>query len=138
MPQRKELYKDIEIQGRRWRIRKMDARTASYWLNKIMLTSGSAKSQGEFSAAAAKMLGGMSKADYADFQNDCLSVCFELQEMQGQIVPMPVLRIDGSWNVEGLDYDLQTVMELTMSGFVAGVSDDFFDEGGSKDSGLQT
>ena len=41
------------------------------------------------------------------------------------IAPVPVLRVDGTFNVPNLEYDLKTVMALTMQAFVFSVQDPF-------------
>jgi hypothetical protein len=138
MANKRETFKDIEEGGRKWRIGKWDARLAQYWVNKLVMSGGRVSehsSPEEIQAVVAQNIASLGKPDYFDFQKDCLKVCAELQEMaNGQVSPVPVLRIDGSWNVEGLDYDMKTVMALTMTAFTFSVQDPFFDESESGES----
>ena len=134
MPNKRETHKDIEESGRKWRIRKWSARLANYWINKLVLGARASMMQGEdMQTAVAAKLAGLNKADFFEFQNDCLSVCSELQEMpDNSVAPIPVLRVDGTWNVADIDDDNNLVMALTMQAFVFSVQDPF-DGNGSKE-----
>jgi len=135
VPNKRELYKDIEEGGRKWRIGKWNARLANYWLNKLIMKARVAGREGISVDAVVGNLAALNKADYFEFQNDCLSVCSELTELaDGQKAPVPVLRVDGTFNVPELDYDNETIMALTLSAFMFSVQDPFFEESKSEGS----
>ena len=75
-----KTYKDIEEGGRKWRVGKWNARLANYWINKLLAGAAGRLMGNEASmqAAVAANLAALSRADYFEFQNDCLSVCSEL------------------------------------------------------------
>ena len=119
---KKQMYKDIEEGGRKWRIGKWSARLANYWTLKILAAMEESRrgpSQETVQPSLADCIGTFSKADFMDLQKDCLSVCSELQNLaDSQIAPIPVLRVDGTFNVPDLDYDVMTVMALVMQAIV--------------------
>jgi hypothetical protein len=129
MESKKPAYKDIEAGGRKWRIARWSARLATYWTFKIiagMQTSRRGAAQETILPSVAEITGSFSKADFFDFQNDCLSICSELQVMaDGQTVPIPVLRVDGTFNVPDLDHDLNIVMDLVMQALMFSIGELF-------------
>ena len=122
---KRETTKDIELAGRKWRIKKFDALTGSYIAYKLlsqMLPGGMDKQLGNMPEGRAVM----SKEDFVALQKDCLSVVQELKPAGDTELPVAVILSNGKWGVEGLEDDTVTVLSLTIHALVHNVSG-FFD-----------
>lgn len=125
-----ENYKDIELSGRKWRIKKFDARTGSYILFKVLglftpvLKSLDIKSIKEIkdeninlTEIAANMMS-LEEKDFKYIQDKCLQVCYEI--LPGG--PAPVLNDSGNYGVIGIENDIATVLGLTAHALVFNIS----------------
>lgn len=122
---KRETTKDIELAGRKWRIKKFDALTGSYIAYKLlsqMLPGGMDKQLGNMPEGRAVM----SKEDFVALQKDCLSVVQELKPAGNTELPVAVILSSGKWGVEGLEDDTVTVLSLTIHALVFNVAG-FFD-----------
>lgn len=122
---KRETTKDIELAGRKWRIKKFDALTGSYIAYKLlsqMLPGGLDKQLGNMPEGRQIM----SKEDFSSLQKDCLSVVHELKSAGSNDLPIAVILPNGKWGVEGLEDDTVTVLSLTIHALVFNVSG-FFD-----------
>jgi hypothetical protein len=122
MPETKRITtKDLTIGGKEYRIKKMDARLASY-------VAFECKSFMPGSNDAGKMIGGaqsgMSRKEFFSLQNDCLSVCFHI-EKAGEIA---VLDAVGNFQNKELECDAKTVILLTVQSLAFNVTDFFGEE----------
>ena len=137
--EKREISKDVEIGGRKFRISKFDALTGSYIAYKVMTQmlpmlsglQGSPDDPGKVSAVISGLMQGkasMSKADFIDLQRDCLSVCSEVKMVGSQEAPVRILLENGSWGVEGLENDVSTVLMLTVHALFFNLQS-FFDVG---------
>ena len=127
MPKR-ESFKDIDIQGRKWRITRFDALTGSYIAYKLlfqMLPMGIEENVPGMNLPKGRSL--MTKEEFVDLQKDCLAVCSELTVVGNQQVPIPILMRGGSWAIDGIDQDIMLVMVLTMHCLVFNISS-FFEQ----------
>ena len=127
MKQPTENYKDVEITGRTFRIKKFDARTGSFMLLKITgllaplfknVELNKLKDVKEVSdvnldafniSGIMSQLGGLSEDDFTYVQDKCLQVC-------GEMLPagfVPILNANGTFAVQGLEEDTMTVLALT-------------------------
>ena len=143
MSSQRELFKDIELSGRRWRIKKFDPLTGSFVLMKVMnkvahIVLGALggtftkEDQNMLAMSVSQSLGDFSKQDLAAIQTDCLRVCSELKFINDkEDAPLPVLMNDGRWGVSGLDDDIITVLALTGHALVFNMLP-FFEEGALK------
>lgn len=122
-----ENFKDVEINGRTFRIRKFDARTGSFMLLKItgllaplfknldLSKLKEAKDASEVKLEALNIpglmseLGNLSEKDFEYVQGKCLQVCSELLPAG----PTPVLNSNGTFGVAGIEDDTMTVLALT-------------------------
>lgn len=122
-----ENYQDVEIMGRKFRIKKFDARTGSYMLLKIMgLVTPlfrkvdfdklkDVKDVNDVNIGAIDILGlvtelaSLPEKEFNYIQEKCLRVCSELLAAG----PTPVLNENGSFGVLGLEDDTMTVIALT-------------------------
>lgn len=118
---KRETTKDIELAGRKWRIKKFDALTGSYIAYKLlsqMLPGGMDKQLGNMPEGRAVM----SKEDFVALQKDCLSVVQELKPAGNTELPVAVILSSGKWGVEGLEDDTFTVLSLTIHALVFNVA----------------
>ena len=112
--------KDVTIGGKEYRIKKMDARLASFVAFQLKALMPSTNDAGEMIGGAQ---GGMSRKEFFQLQNDCLSACYHL-EKAGEI---SVLDGHGVFQNKELEGDAKTVILLTIQALAFNVTD-FFDE----------
>lgn len=123
-----ENYKDIDINERKFRIKKFSALTGGFMLIKIagilapffknldLSKFKDAKDPSEVNLAALNIpgimaeLGNLSEDDFNYIQKKCLQVCSEM--MPAGLVP--ILNDNGSFGVIGLEEDTMTVLALTV------------------------
>lgn len=112
----KELFKDIDVGKRRFRISKFDALTGSYIMYTLltqMLPMGLGKripGLENFAIESASM----SKEKFMEIQRDCLRACSEVVPVEGQVTLMPLLMVDGRWGVAGVENDAPLILNLTV------------------------
>ena len=126
---KREDYKDIEINGRKWRIGKFDALEGSYMLFKIigvisplLMKKGAENESGEVNYT--EMLSGittLSKNDFKEIQISCLKVCSE--NLAAGLAP--ILNENGTYGVIGIERDTSTVLALTVHSLMFNVADFF-------------
>ncbi len=122
--EKRDLYKEFEFRGRKWRIGKFDAMTGSYVAYKLMSeVLPMAGVSNQLGVAAPPGSPTMSKQDFMELQKDCLSVCAEL--LPGG--PAPVLNGNGSWGVSDVEFDAVAVLALTIQTLIWNLAS-FFDE----------
>lgn len=133
---KREIFKTVEISGRKWRIGKFDAMTGSYMLikvtgiiapllkglDRINLKDGELPDiKGIDTAGAMSGLSGLSEDDFNYVYNKCLQVCFE--DLPGG--PAQVLNPNGTFGVIGLDFDAATTLALTAHTLIFNVANFF-------------
>ncbi|NOU95590.1 hypothetical protein GC093_20490 [Paenibacillus sp. LMG 31456] len=130
-----EKHKDVEINGRTFRIKKFDALTGSFMLIKITgllaplvknMDLGKLKGVNDVSEVDLKAfnipgimegLGSLTEEDFKYVQERSLRVC-------GEMLPAgftPVLNGEGNFGVLGLEDDTMTVLALTTHALVFNV-----------------
>ncbi len=148
-----ELYKSIEINGRKFRIKKFSARDGSFIVVKVAGLLAPMFEGVKWSNMAnvkkpedvdisqiniAQMFGKLTELKESDFgylQEKCLRVCEE--ELKAGYTP--VLADNGTFAVNNLDDDVLTVMALTVHALVFNLSGFFTGTGlGGLLSGLLT
>lgn len=130
---KREMYKEIDLGGRKWRIGRFDALTGSYITTLLMmqmLPMGMEDQMGLSSMAAGRSL--MNKQTFFDVQKDCLRVVHELKLVGDMMAPMPLMLEDGRWGVADIENDVPTILGLTIQALVFNISD-FFQEGALND-----
>lgn len=134
---KKETFKDIVLAGKKYRVVKFDALTGSFIAYQVMtkmlpaimkMQSASPEQQAAGIMSGAQSMG---KEEFIAFQKDCLSVCYEMQNVGGQEVPSPVIMADGRLAVAELKEDVMTVLSLTIHALLFNVTS-FFDENALK------
>lgn len=120
MPETKRITeKLLEVSGRKFKIKKLDARMASYLAFQIasFIPMGSG-AEGVMNGASK----GMTRKDFYSLQNDCLSACYHV-EKAGEI---PVLDDNSNIQDPQLSTDAKAVILLTINSLAFNVTD-FFD-----------
>ena len=119
-----EKYKDIEINGRRFRLNKLNARTGTYMLLKITKILPPILENLDFDKLDSdninfkdlnltKVLSPIFDMDEKEFnyiQDNCLKVVEEILPAG----PQPVLDNNGQWGVINIEFDMALVMNLTL------------------------
>ncbi|OOM74000.1 hypothetical protein CLPUN_42380 [Clostridium puniceum] len=129
------LYKDIEVDGRKFRLNKLDARTGSYMSVKLMGILTPLFENVDLSnlkdiklndlniAKMTKTLFKMPEEDFRFVQDNCLQLVKELLPAG----PQKVLDEYGKWGVLDIEFDTGLVMNLTIQSLVFNVTG-FFKE----------
>lgn len=130
------LYKDIEVDGRKFRLNKLDARTGSYMTFKLgdiltplfenveLSSLEDIKLSDLNIAKMANTLFKMSEEDFRFVQDNCLQIVDELLGAG----PQKILNKYGEWGVDDIEFDTCLVMNLTIQSLVFNVTG-FFKEG---------
>lgn len=119
----KPKTKIIEVNNRKYKLSKLDARTGSYVAFKLAAVIAPALKDGNVEQA----LGQVSKlprAEFDEMQTLLLQTVTEVKEVNGEELPMPLLR-NGAFIDESLNYDVSAVMQLTVQAAVFNVGDFF-------------
>lgn len=136
----KEKTKIIEVNQKKYRLTKLDARSGSYLAFKIVaaavpaLGNNSAKTKealGNTSAmtkeALASIVTSMSRKEFDELQTMLL---VKVQKLVGsEDTPMPIMKPNGVFVDEELEYDVATVINLTVSCIMFNIGG-FFNEAG--------
>ena len=133
---KRETQKVVELGGRKWQIRMMDAETGSWVALKLAsklagiimsAMDGGLQDPLVIGISAAQALGTLGRNEIGELQREALSVVSELITLNGKEEPLAVRMNNGAWGVDGLDDDLPLVMTLvthsllfTVSPFFAG------------------
>jgi len=126
---KREKFKDIEIEGRKFRINRFDALTGSYIASLLLmqiLPMAIGKKLGFKNLGQEGSL--MKKETFIDLQKDCLKVCQEITKVENTEMPMSVMLPDGRWGVEGLENEITIVLPLVIQTLVFNLKD-FFQDG---------
>jgi len=125
---KREQFKDVEVNGRRFRIGRFDALTGSYITTLLLMQMLPMGLEDRIPGVSSKGKSIMDKETFMDIQRDCLKVVSELKPVGDSIAPMLVMLPDGRWGVMGIEDDTLIVITLTISVLAFNLSD-FFQEG---------
>jgi len=121
MAVKREPYKDLDLAGRKWRIKRFDALTGNYLAAKLLsklasvamaVMSGGVEDQTIVVMSVVSELGTLPKFEILEIQAESLAVCRELTVVGEAVAEMPLRTVDGRWAVAGLEDDFMTVMAL--------------------------
>lgn len=133
-----ENYKDIEVNGRKFRLNKLNARTGTYMLLKITKILPTILESLDFDKLDSDDLNfkdlnltkvlspifDLSEEEFNYIQDNCLKTVEELLPAG----PQPVLNNNGQWGVSNIEFDMALVINLTvqslwfnLQGFFAGM-----------------
>ena len=133
-------YKEVEIKGRKFVVKKFDARTGSFMLIKVMgliapmfknmdLKKIQVEDEEELNlkgidiAGVISSLSSLTEQDFNYIHDKCLQVCFE----NLQAGPTKVMNADGNFGVIGLENDSATTLALVAHTLIFNVTG-FFGE----------
>ena len=119
----KPKTKIIEVNNKKYKLSKLDARTGSYVAFKLAAVIAPALKDGNVEQA----LGQVSKlprAEFDEIQNYLLQTVTEVKEVNGEELPMPLLR-NGVFIDDDLNYDVGAVMQITVQAAIHNVGDFF-------------
>lgn len=127
----KQKTKVIEAGGVKYRLGKMDARSASYLAMKAAaviapaLSNVKGMNKQDAITAAANALPSMPREEFDEIQTMLLRTVVKLVETNGVDMPVPVIKADGSFADEDLCYDAPTVMQLSVQALMFNIGDFF-------------
>lgn len=127
----KQKTKVIEAGGVKYRLGKMDARSASYLAMKAAaviapaLSNVKGMNKQDAITAAANALPSMPREEFDEIQTMLLRTVVKLVETNGVDMPVPVIKADGSFTDEDLCYDAPTVMQLSVQALMFNIGDFF-------------
>lgn len=128
--------KDVEIGGARYQVGRIKARPCSFLLATVMtkilpaVVGSALKKDAGAALEAARAL--LSEEEFIVIQGHALSVCRRYENG----LPMPIFLLPDTWAVKELEYDVVTVMALTIESLVFNLSPFFEGDGLSKILGL--
>jgi len=120
---KRETFKEVTLDGRKFRIQKFDALTGSYVAYRLMAESLPFGMGAEVGIPQAGEMRLMSKKDFKELQLDCLMVCFESLPAGYTCI----VNENGSFGVPDLENDTKTILTLTIHALMFNVSS-FFGE----------
>lgn len=127
----KQKTKVFEAGGVKYRLGKMDARSASYLAMKAAaviapaLSTVKGMNKQDAITAAANALPSMPREEFDEIQTMLLRTVVKLVETNGVDMPVPVIKADGSFADEDLCYDAPTVMQLSVQALIFNIGDFF-------------
>lgn len=119
----KPKTKVIEVSGKKFKLSKMDARTGSYVAFKLAVIIAPALKDGNMENAFSQ-ISALPRNEFDELQSLLLGTVAEIKEVDGQEMPMALLR-NGSFINEELQYDVASVMNLTVQAAMFNVGDFF-------------
>lgn len=125
----KQKTKDIEVNGKKYRLTRMDARTGSYVATKLAIIAAPLlKNKDDVKEEdLAAMLPALSRREFDELQTIILKTVRQLvgtDEMES-----PIVKNNGVFVDDDLAYDVQSVINLTVQAAFFNVGD-FFAEAG--------
>lgn len=115
----KQKTKVIEIGQDKYRLSKLDARSASYLCMKVAaiiapaLPIGGAAKDDMTKDDVISFLCGMPRKEFDELQTMLLKTVCKLEDAKGADMPVPILNASGNFVDADLAYDARTVMALT-------------------------
>lgn len=130
------LFTDVEINGTKYQVGRFKARHGSWILAQILtkmlpavIEQALAKEAG---AKLASNRTALSEEEFENIQGHALAVCRRYENG----VPMPIFVLPNTWAIKDLEYDLMTVMALTVHAIVFNIAPFFGGDGLSQLLGL--
>lgn len=119
----KPKTKIIEVNGRKYKLSKMDARTGSYVAFKLAVIIAPAIKEGNLENAFGQ-ISSLPRNEFDELQTLLLGTVAEIKTVDGQDLPMALMR-NGSFINEELQFDVSSVMQLTVQAAMFNVGDFF-------------
>jgi tail assembly chaperone len=124
-----EDSKDVEVKGVKYQVGRLKARHGSWILAQVLTKMLPGVLERAFAKQGAKLAAGrsdMSEEEFTSIQGHALAVCRRYDKAG---LPMPVFVQPDRWAVKDLEFDLTTVMALTVHALTFNLGS-FFAEGG--------
>ena len=119
----KPKTKVIEVNGKKYKLSKMDARTGSYVAFKLAVIVAPALKGGEVEKALSQ-ISTLPRNEFDELQSLLLGTVTELKTVDGQELPMPLMR-NGCFINEELQFDVASIMQLTVQAAMFNIGDFF-------------
>lgn len=119
----KPKTKIIEVNNKKYKLSKLDARTGSYVAFKLAAVIAPALKDNNVEQALSQV-SKLPRAEFDEMQTLLLQTVTEVKEVNGEELPMPLMR-NGAFIDEELTYDVSAVMQLTVQAAIFNVGDFF-------------
>ena len=119
----KPKTKIIEVNNKKYKLSKLDARTGSYVAFKLAAVIAPALKDNNVEQALSQV-SKLPRAEFDEMQTLLLQTVTEVKEVNGEELPMPLMR-NGAFIDEELTYDVSAVMQLTVQAAIHNVGDFF-------------
>ncbi len=119
----KKKTETVTIDGKNFRITKLNARDASYLAMKLASIVAPAASGGDVDIAAAVTK--ISRQEFDEIQNLLLQTVYRLEKAGDTEMPVPVIKSDGTFTDEEMEYDVALVFGLTIKAIIFNVGSFF-------------
>ena len=119
----KPKTKIIEVNNKKYKLSKLDARTGSYVAFKLAAVIAPALKDNNVEQALSQV-SKLPRAEFDEMQTLLLQTVTEVKEVNGEELPMPLIR-NGAFIDEELNYDVSAVMQLTVQAAIFNVGDFF-------------
>ena len=119
----KPKTKIIEVNNKKYKLSKLDARTGSYVAFKLAAVIAPALKDNNVEQALSQV-SKLPRAEFDEMQTLLLQTVTEVKEVNGEELPMPLIR-NGAFVDEELNYDVSAVMQLTVQAAIFNVGDFF-------------
>lgn len=119
----KPKTKIIEVNNKKYKLSKLDARTGSYVAFKLAAVIAPALKDNNVEQALSQV-SKLPRAEFDEMQTLLLQTVTEVKDVNGEELPMPLMR-NGAFIDEELTYDVSAVMQLTVQAAIFNVGDFF-------------
>ena len=119
----KPKTKIIEVNNKKYKLSKLDARTGSYVAFKLAAVIAPALKDNNVEQALSQV-SKLPRAEFDEMQTLLLQTVTEVKDVNGEELPMPLMR-NGAFIDEELTYDVSAVMQITVQAAIFNVGDFF-------------
>ncbi len=119
----KKKTETVTIDGKNYRLTKLNARDASYLAMKLASIVAPAAVGGDVDIAAAVTK--ISRQEFDEIQNLLLQTVSRLEKAGDAEMPVPIIKSDGTFTDEEMEYDVALVFGLTVKAIVFNVGSFF-------------
>uniref|UniRef100_UPI0040385BFA phage tail assembly chaperone n=1 Tax=Dialister succinatiphilus TaxID=487173 RepID=UPI0040385BFA len=109
----------VEVNGKKYKLGKLDARSASYLALKVAaVIAPSVAGRGIDMEQAAKALPSMSREEFDEIQTMILKTVYEIKDAGGTEMSVPIINARGDFVDEDMAYDTSAVITLTVRAMI--------------------
>ena len=119
----KQKTEIVKIGEKTFRLSKLNARDASYLALKLaaIVAPGAAKGEVDIAQAVTKI----NRAEFDELQTMLLRTVSRMEQAGDVEMPVPIVKADGTFTDEELEYDIPTVFGLTIKAIMFNVGSFF-------------